>query len=232
MCIKSRTHKGTGYNELRFDDATDNEEVFIHAQKDQNNVVEHDETTRVGNDRTENIGNDETISIGHDRKESVGNDETVSIGHDQSNTIGHNQNFKVIRNRISHVGKDEVIKIDNNRTLDVYADQYITTGGHHTHEVGGKLELKAGQKIIHLTEIHETMAGEKIIIRSAGGEIIIDGGGITLKGQVSIKGNLSIVSGSARYAFPPTSAKKGKEFDKLCGRKTDNTCEKTDCTCN
>ena len=36
------------------------EEDFIHS-KDQNNVVEHNETT--------NVSNDETISIGHDRTE-------------------------------------------------------------------------------------------------------------------------------------------------------------------
>jgi len=219
------------YNELWFEDKNDQEEVFIHAQKDQNNVVEHNETTRVGNDRTENIGNDETISIGHDRKEAVGNDETLSVGHDQSNTIGHDQNFKVIRNRISHAGKDEIIKIDNNRTLDVFADQYITTGGHHTHDVGGKVTLKAGKKIVEITALHETIADEKYIIRSAGGEIIIDGGGITLKGNVNIKGNLSIVSGSASLASGPPSVHIGSAFDILCGKKTDDTCEKTDCTC-
>ena len=77
--------------------------MFTH---DQNNVVEHNETTNVGNDRTENIGNDETISIGHDRTERVENDETISIGHDQSNTIGNDQNNEIIRNRISQTTLD------------------------------------------------------------------------------------------------------------------------------
>jgi type VI secretion system secreted protein VgrG len=52
MTIKSRTHKGEGFNELRFEDEAGREEVFIHAQKDQNNVVLNDETTEVGHDRT------------------------------------------------------------------------------------------------------------------------------------------------------------------------------------
>ncbi|VAW92917.1 VgrG protein, partial [hydrothermal vent metagenome] len=54
MSIKSKTHKGAGFNELRFDDEKDKEEVFIHAQKDQNNVVLNDETTEIGRNRTEN----------------------------------------------------------------------------------------------------------------------------------------------------------------------------------
>ncbi|HIQ16209.1 MAG TPA: type VI secretion system tip protein VgrG, partial [Leucothrix sp.] len=214
MTIKSKTHKGTGYNELRFEDEKDQEEVFIHAQKDQNNVVEHNETTNVGNDRTENIGNDETISIGHDRTERVENDETISIGHDQSNTIGNDQENEIIRNRISHMGKDEIIKIDNHRKMDVYADQYITTGGHHSHEVGGKSDLKVGEKITHRTKTHQTTGSKKISLQGPSGMIKIDSGGITLKGNVKIKGSLAITSGA------PDAVEKFKvrfqEGDDLC----------------
>ncbi|MEB6592710.1 type VI secretion system tip protein VgrG, partial [Pseudomonas asiatica] len=53
MTIKSQTHKGDGFNELRFEDELGRQEVFIHAEKDQNNVVKHNETTFVGNDRSE-----------------------------------------------------------------------------------------------------------------------------------------------------------------------------------
>ncbi|MGO4333254.1 MULTISPECIES: type VI secretion system Vgr family protein, partial [unclassified Cupriavidus] len=77
MTIKSQTHKGEGYNELRFEDEKDQEEIFVHAQKDQNIHVRHDETTFVGHDRSEQVEHDETIAIGHDRKETVGNDEQV-----------------------------------------------------------------------------------------------------------------------------------------------------------
>ncbi|WP_199101158.1 type VI secretion system tip protein TssI/VgrG, partial [Dyella sp. ASV21] len=67
MTIKSQTHKGKGSNELRFEDEAGQEEIYVHAQRDQNIVVEHDETTRVGHDRTEQVEHDERITIGHDR---------------------------------------------------------------------------------------------------------------------------------------------------------------------
>ena len=35
MVIKSKTHKGTGFNELRFEDENNKQEIFIHAEKDQ-----------------------------------------------------------------------------------------------------------------------------------------------------------------------------------------------------
>ncbi|MDR0182136.1 type VI secretion system Vgr family protein [Lysobacter arvi] len=44
--FKTQTHKGEGYNELRFEDEAGQEEIFVHAQKDQNIVVEHDDRLR------------------------------------------------------------------------------------------------------------------------------------------------------------------------------------------
>ena len=51
--IKSRSSKGGGsanFNELRFEDKKGEEQVYIHAEKNQDNVVENDETTEVGHD--------------------------------------------------------------------------------------------------------------------------------------------------------------------------------------
>ncbi|WP_369334285.1 type VI secretion system Vgr family protein, partial [Pseudomonas sp. CAH-1] len=91
MTIKSQTHKGDGFNELRFEDELGRQEVFIHAEKDQNNVVKHNETTFVGNDRSERVDHNETISIGDHRTEDVGKNETISIGANRRVTIGANK---------------------------------------------------------------------------------------------------------------------------------------------
>ncbi|MDD1796346.1 type VI secretion system tip protein VgrG [Enterovibrio sp. ZSDZ42] len=45
--IRTDTHKGKGSNEIRFEDEADKEEIYVHAQKDQNIVVENNETTTV-----------------------------------------------------------------------------------------------------------------------------------------------------------------------------------------
>ncbi|ENU7366900.1 type VI secretion system tip protein TssI/VgrG, partial [Escherichia coli] len=39
MTIRSKTYKGSGFNELRFEDATDKEQVYIHAQKNMDTEV-------------------------------------------------------------------------------------------------------------------------------------------------------------------------------------------------
>ncbi|HCD1274494.1 TPA: type VI secretion system tip protein VgrG, partial [Citrobacter freundii] len=47
MTIRSKTYKGGGFNELKFDDATGNEQVYIHAQKNMDTEVLNNRTTDV-----------------------------------------------------------------------------------------------------------------------------------------------------------------------------------------
>src|SRR5207253_2551013 len=49
--LKSRSTKGGGtehFNELRFEDKKDAEEIYFHAEKDFNRVVENNDTLKVG----------------------------------------------------------------------------------------------------------------------------------------------------------------------------------------
>ena len=66
MGIKSQTHKGAGSNELRFSDVNGAQEVFLHAQKDMNTVIQDSETHHVvGGSRTVVVSSgDETKEIG------------------------------------------------------------------------------------------------------------------------------------------------------------------------
>jgi type VI secretion system secreted protein VgrG len=83
--IKSRSSKGgspANFNEIRFEDKKGEEEVYIHAEKNETIIVE--------NDKSESVGHDESISIGNDRTEQVGHDETMSVGNNRSRTVGAN----------------------------------------------------------------------------------------------------------------------------------------------
>src|SRR3978361_18642 len=70
--IKSRRVKaGTAanFNELRFEDKKGSEQVFLHAEKNQDIEVKNDETHWVGNDRKKTIDRDETTHVKRDRNE-------------------------------------------------------------------------------------------------------------------------------------------------------------------
>nr|MDN1573418.1 type VI secretion system tip protein VgrG [Escherichia coli] len=63
MTIRSKTYMGSGFNELKFDDATGKEQVYIHAQKDMDTEVLNDRTTTVKHDHRETVKNDQTVTI-------------------------------------------------------------------------------------------------------------------------------------------------------------------------
>ncbi|QPB81455.1 type VI secretion system tip protein VgrG [Proteus sp. GOKU] len=61
--IKTKTHKGDGFNELRFEDAGGKQEIFIHAQKDMNTTVLNDQSLTVFQNKTKNVGGNESNTI-------------------------------------------------------------------------------------------------------------------------------------------------------------------------
>ncbi|WP_324832180.1 type VI secretion system Vgr family protein [Pseudomonas saxonica] len=189
MTIKSRTHKGKGFNELRFEDELGQEEVYIHAEKDKNVHIKNDNTTFVGHDRSERVERDERIEIGHDRNEQVSNDERVSIGQDQRHSvardrfhhIGHNHEIIIDNDRIEHVG--------NHRHDTTEANHHIQTGGNFDHRVHSNYQLSAGQTIEQKTACYEVKAGQRIVFKAPGGTLTLDETGITLDGIIiNIKG--------------------------------------------
>lgn len=145
--VKTRSSKeGTpeNFNELRFEDKKGSEEVYIHAEKDQNNMVENNETTSVGNDRSETVGNDETISIGNNRTEDVGNDETITIGNNRTETVGTDESITIGSNRTESVGADETITIGSNRSVTIGSSKTETISINKAETIGVAKELTIG----------------------------------------------------------------------------------------
>ncbi|MCF6189957.1 MAG: type VI secretion system tip protein VgrG [Cocleimonas sp.] len=136
MTMKSSTHKGKGSNELRFEDGAGKEEIFMHAQYDQNNVVGNNETTKVAVDRTEDIGNNETITIGNNRTASVGVDESITVGSNRTESVGADETITIGSNRTESVGSNEKISIGSNQSIDVGSDQSLSIGSSQSVKVG------------------------------------------------------------------------------------------------
>lgn len=112
--IKSRSTKGGGggnFNEIRMEDKMGAEQLYIHAEKNQDNIVENNENTSVGHNRSESVGNDETIDIGNNRTESVGVNESVTIGANRSVTVGSNKTETVTINKAESIGVSKELTI-------------------------------------------------------------------------------------------------------------------------
>ena len=123
------------FNEIRFEDKKGSELVFLHAEKDQDIEVEHDETHWVGHDRTKTIDHDETTHVKHDRTETVDNNETITIHGNRTETVDKDETITIHGNRTETVDKDETITIHGNRTETVDKDETITIHGGRTETV-------------------------------------------------------------------------------------------------
>jgi len=145
--VKSRSSKGGGsgnFNEIRLEDKMGSEEVYIHAEKDQNNVVEHDETTQVGHDRTESVGHDEKITITNNRTEKVGVNEDITIGSNRTEKVGSNETINIGSNRTEQVGANESIAVGGSRTRTVAKNETVTVALMRTHSVGVNEAITVG----------------------------------------------------------------------------------------
>ncbi len=116
--IKTRSSmKGTAdnFNEIRFEDKKGEEQVLVHAEKDLDTTVEHDESRDVGHNRETTIGADDTLSVGSNRSATVGGSDRETVSGSQSISVGSRS--------VSVGGQD---KLTVGATLDVTAVGPIT----------------------------------------------------------------------------------------------------------
>jgi type VI secretion system secreted protein VgrG len=171
--IKTRsTKQGTpaNFNEIRFEDKKGGEQLFIHAEKNQDIEVENDETHWVGHDRSKTIDHDETTLVKHDRTETVGNNETITIGVNRTEKVGNNESIAIGVNRTEKVGANETIGIGANRTETVGANETITIGGNRTITVSKSETATVALQRTHTVGINETItvgAAQEITVGAA-----------------------------------------------------------------
>ena len=117
-----------GANELRFEDKSGKEEVFLHAEKDWNTRVRHDSTLQVGHD--------ESLLIGHDRKDEVKRDEATVIGRNQDLTVVGNQTELIKGKRAVEIKATDTLTIGQSQTVDAGTTIEITANTSITLQVG------------------------------------------------------------------------------------------------
>ena len=187
--IKSRSSlQGTAanFNEIRFEDKKGSEQVFIHAEKNQDIEVENDETHWVGHDRTKTIDHDETTYVKHDRTEKVDNNETITIHGQRTETVDKDETITIHQSRTESVDKDESISIGGGRTESVAKDESISIGKDQSIVIGKNQSIDVSLSI-------DTQAGKSIELHCGPSSIKLDPTGITIKGvQISIEGQMAV----------------------------------------
>ena len=123
-------------NVLRFEDKAGEEQLWLHAQKDQLTEVEHDEDKWVGNDRRKVIDRDEFNTIHRDRTEIVDRNEKINVHGWRTEEVDLDETITVHQNRKERVDLNEKISIGVNRTEDVGRNEKLKIGKNRTKSVG------------------------------------------------------------------------------------------------
>ena len=108
MTIRSKTYMGSGFNELKFDDATVREQVYIHAQKNMDTEVLNDRTTTVKHDHRETVKNDQTVTIQEGNRLL-----TVEKGHKITGVLKGSLSEDVFQDRGTIAGSVHVDAVNN-----------------------------------------------------------------------------------------------------------------------
>jgi type VI secretion system secreted protein VgrG len=188
--VKSRSSKGgaaANFNELRFEDKKGEEQVYFHAEKDFDRVVENNDTLKVGfekkdpGDQTIEVFNNQSLTVGAGKGGASDGSQTISVFKDRTETV--------------ETGNETVTVKQGNRTVNVNT-------GNDTHNIktgnravvidmgNDALTIKMGDQTTKLNlGKSETEAMQSIELKVGANSIKVDQTGVTIKGiMVKVEG--------------------------------------------
>ena len=175
--IKSNSSKeGEGFNEIRFDDLKENEEIYVHAQKDLSLKVLNNEVADVKNARYAFVkqGEDEEPEIDEgvqDMLVVVGNRKIEVKGEESEETHTNEGKYvqEVTKTREVTVQDNETHTNEKDFTQAVNGNYDLTVDGDLTQTVKGKYTLKVdGDLIIDVSGKVSIKAGQDLLAEASG----------------------------------------------------------------
>ena len=128
-------------NAIRFEDLKGAEQLWIHAERNQDIEVELDETHWVGQDRTKTIDRDETTHVKRDRTETVDANETITVHKNRTETVDGNESVTVHKSRKKTIDQNETDRIGKKWSVNVGTIKTETIGMAYMQNVGlGRME--------------------------------------------------------------------------------------------
>jgi type VI secretion system secreted protein VgrG len=217
---------GGGSNELMFEDAAGHEQVYLHAQKDWDIVVENDKSQEIGGneslkvtkDRTKEIEGNQTLHVVKDDQTNVDGNQSLAVSQNRSVTVGGNHSEKVVGAQTVDVGGTHTLTIGLGSLESVGAAKALNVGAAYAVNVGGammenvigmKVEAVGAAKVeVVIGNKSETVAkGNRMI--SVGGNLIEN---VAKDKKVDVKKNVMLkVGGALQQSAKETYGLKAKE---------------------
>ncbi|MBW0147846.1 type VI secretion system Vgr family protein [Marinobacter arenosus] len=229
--LKTQTHKGEGSNELRFEDEAGQEQVFVHAQRDLDLLIQNNRTDVIRNNSHLTIQNNGFAHLRGNDHQTVEGDKRERTGADRSFSVSGTLHLKAGTAWLSDSGTELHIKAGQKAVI----------------EAGAEITLKAGGSFVKIDASGVAMGGAAIKMNAGGaagqgsGQRVLAPempGLVARSGEtvspvevanVGQRGNAEAVSinrdGLLSAAFDRAAAQQ------ICQKKADGTCDVVDCPC-
>ncbi|MEI7180864.1 type VI secretion system tip protein VgrG [Pectobacterium carotovorum] len=150
--LRTKTHQGEGFNELRFEDQAGQEEIYIHGQKDLNALIENDVVWHIKHDAHTEIDNERITRIKANDHLTVESEKRDHITGDYSLTVDASMHQKLGQALLVEAGQEIHLKSGNKIVL----------------EAGAELTLKVGGSFVKIDPSGVTLVGPSIKMNSGG----------------------------------------------------------------
>lgn len=151
--IKSNSSMGGGgFNEFRIEDKAGEEQIFIHAEKNQD--------IKVKNDCKESIDNDRHLTVGNNQMEQVKSDKHLHVNGDQKEKVDGSISRQASQNIQEKAG--------TKYAMDSGQEIHLKGGMKVIIEAGMQVSLKAAGSFVDIGPSGVTISGAMVLINSGG----------------------------------------------------------------
>jgi type VI secretion system secreted protein VgrG len=135
--LRSASSPGSdGFNELRFEDAAGQEQVFHHAQKD--------EDLHTRNDKTQEVRANEALLVKKDRQRTVEGHQKLAVLREDTGLVGGSQTLEVSGNRTSVISGSHEEEVEGNQSVTVSRTSTLSVVQAAVTTVGAAAALNVG----------------------------------------------------------------------------------------
>ncbi|MEI7410143.1 type VI secretion system tip protein TssI/VgrG [Pectobacterium aroidearum] len=182
--LRTKTHQGEGFNELRFEDQAGQEEIYLHGQKDLKALVENDVVWHIKHDAHTEIDNERVTRVKANDHLTVENEKRDHVKGDLSLTVDASMHQKLGQALLVEAGEEVHVKAGAKVVL----------------EAGAELTLKVGGSFVKIDPSGVTLVGPGIKMNSGGSP----GCGSGWAGQLpSLPGTVEVIAPSPLPKIPP-----------------------------
>ncbi|MEH6389657.1 MAG: type VI secretion system tip protein TssI/VgrG, partial [Pseudomonas profundi] len=143
---------GEGFNELRIEDKKNEEQIFIHAQRDWEQNIQHDQRIRVGNERHDRVEANSYTELFAEEHHTTHSDRRTEIKADDHLAIAGSQH----------------VKLGHGQFIEAGQEIHLSSGMKIVLEARSEITFKVGGSFVKLDPSGVTLVGPSVKLNSGG----------------------------------------------------------------